>query len=128
MPLEYSNKMKSLVLFIKPKNKKICKNIEEVFDRCKFRYPQSVVEVNHPEVAAEKFSKEVKMNNSIQKGQKVAQNVTHMCILESAKEETREMTEFFNPTLLVLLKIGLIFFSLFLIFKFFDHDNVIFQK
>jgi hypothetical protein len=113
MPLEYSYKMKTLVLFIKPKNKKISKSIKNVFEKFTVHYPASIVETVHPAVAAEKVLKELIANGSLQEAATIAQNIR---ILPAAEEMGNDSEELCHSKLLLFLKIGLIFFSLFLIF------------
>jgi hypothetical protein len=132
MPLEYSYKMKSLVLFLKPKNERLSNTIEKVFKKCKLRYPHVILAVildnEHPSLAAEKKLNELETNNSAQEGRKIAtisQKEKNMCRLELAEEERREMEELCNITLLLLLKIGMIFL---LLYNIFDLEYLIFGK
>jgi hypothetical protein len=117
MPLEYSYKMKSLVLFIKPKNEPISNSIENVFQKCKFCYRHFIIEVEHPSVAADKFFKELETNNSVQEGTKVAtipQNGTKISIFKSAEEEKREMEQLY--TIVLILTMGIMFLLLYIMF------------
>jgi len=59
MPLEYSYKMKSLLLFIKPKHNSLSNSIAKVFQKCTVDYPLFIIEDEHTSVAAEKKLNEV---------------------------------------------------------------------
>lgn len=114
MPLEYFYKMKSLVLFIKPKNKHLANSIVRVF----YRYPNMIVETKDPSVSTEKKLNELEMNDSVQKGEKsatIAENGRKRCILKSAKEDRRE-TQGYKFRFLLFLKMSFIFLSLYYIF------------
>jgi hypothetical protein len=130
--------MKSLVLFIKPKHDSLSNSIENVFQKCSFRYPVTVIEAEDPSVVAEKKLKELMkevsqiaeaekvqaemekvqtctsnlpkdMNNSVQEGEIPAQLGINMIALKFAEEELVDL-------LLIFLKIGVIFLSVYVIF------------
>jgi hypothetical protein len=149
MPLEYSYKLKTLVLFIKPKHYSLRNSIAQVFQKCTVDYPLFLVDEEDSSVAAEeKLNEEAKelseiaeeeivqtemenvqtctsnlpvdMNNSIQEGGKPAQNETNMCITTSPEEERRERELF--DCLLLFLKMGSVFLYLYFMF---DHEEEI---
>jgi len=120
MPLEYSYKMKSLVLFIKPKTKSLI--IEKVFQKCTVRYPYCTVVDEDPSVAAEKKLNELEVNDSVQEVEKaaatIAQNEASKCMLKSTKKEENETEEVCHDSKIFLFfKYCLIFFSMFLLFQ-----------
>jgi CRISPR/Cas system-associated protein endoribonuclease Cas2 len=52
MPLEYSYKMRSLVIFLKPVNYKSGKKLIQVFRKSSFKYHQNVIDIEYPAAAA----------------------------------------------------------------------------
>jgi hypothetical protein len=81
MPLEYSYKMKSLVLFLKPRSEPASSKLDRVFQRCTFAYHHLVVEVLHPNTATKvTFKDEIETigsNNSAKQVQQMQKgNVT----------------------------------------------------
>jgi len=140
MPLEYSYKMKSLVLFMKPKHNSSSNSITKVFEKCVFGYRCLIVQAKDPSVVAEKKSNELTkkltkivkeekvragienvltctsalpkaMNNSVpQEGP--TQQGTNMSFLKSTDETIGELLK---PLLFILI-IDIIFLSICLIF------------
>merc|ERR1712096_146431 len=110
IPLEYSYKMKSLVLFINAKNKRIGNSIKNVFEESKLDYRHFMIKVENPSVAAEKVLKEQETNNSVQEEAKVAripQNGTKLSNWKSAEKRTREIEQLHS--ILCILTMGFIF-------------------
>jgi len=52
MPLEYSYKMKSIVLFMKPTDKESSMEIDRIFQNCSFEYHHLVFDVEYPDTVA----------------------------------------------------------------------------
>jgi len=118
MPLEYVYKMKSLVLFIKPKHKFLRKSLEHAFEESNLEYSCITIEVKYPSVAARKLLKDLETNNSVQKEETIAtipQNGTNMSNSESAGERKREMEKL--HTTLLILTIGIIVLLLYIMFE-----------
>jgi hypothetical protein len=90
MPLEYSCKMKTLVLFIKPRHVSLINSIEKVFQKCTAGYTVIIIEASKDSsVVAEKKLNKLETDNSVQEREKIAiipPNETNMCICECAEE------------------------------------------
>jgi hypothetical protein len=137
MPVEYSYKMKSLVLFIKPKDKEASNIIANLFETNPCRYRYLIVETEDPSVSAEKFLKELtkevaqilkdatvqadmekqtctsdlpkNMNDSVQEGGQPATNIQN----GPNEQERLEAEKLFYSRLLKLLKICVLLLSLY---------------
>jgi len=126
MPLEYSYKMKSLVLFIKPKNEHSKNTIKQVFENCKYRFPVFLIDAEDPSVAIEKLLNEL-INDSAQEGEKPAMTDAQHESTEEEEEEKPALTDAQNGSteekeleacysrLLFFFKVGILFLSLCLI-------------
>jgi len=108
IPLEYSYKMKSLVLSIKAKNKHISNSIENVFKKSKLCYHHFTIEVKRPSDAAENFLKEQETNNSVQEEEKVA------TITQNAGKTEHEVEQLYTITF--ILTTGCMFLWLYIMF------------
>merc|ERR1712034_9465 len=119
--------MKSLVLFIKPKDDSLSNSITRVFEKCVFGYPCFIVQAEDPCVVAEKrlneLIKEVsqsakaeKVRAEMEKVQTCTSNLPKAMnnSVQEAEKPAYERRELLNP-LLLFLKIGIIFLSLHLI-------------
>jgi hypothetical protein len=136
MPLVYSYKMKSLVIFIKPKpnDKDRANSIEKVFQNCTVEYSTFILETDTPPVSTEiKFNEE--MNQPVQEEERlpadvvsnsstpsrsssfatISENETNdMCIWESVKEQKREIEQLYK--IVFIVTIGNFFLSLYIKF------------
>jgi len=67
MPLEYSYKMKSLVLFLKPTDMEASMHLDQVFEICSFEYHHLVTDVKHPTTAKkEKIEEPISGNSAVE--------------------------------------------------------------
>jgi hypothetical protein len=119
MPLVYAYKMKSLVIFIKPKpnNKERANSIEKVIQKCKVDYSTFILVSDNPSAPTEIKLNE-KMNKTIQETEKdttIPENETNdMCIWESVQEQKREIEQLY--TVVFIVTIGNLFLSLYIFF------------
>jgi len=89
MPLQYSYKMKTLVLFIKPVNVESTIRLNHVFRECSFKYNHDVIVVGYPTAPTNKIFK--KNRNKANVENTGMEMMEHVCANNTQNEEANSM-------------------------------------